>query len=258
MMLPEFSLAGRTAIVVGGARGLCLEMMRALAEAGANVAVVDVLAEDAQASADQAARDFGVRAAARTADVTNPDEIARAFGEIEQDLGPTDILLSGAGIAQVAPAEEMTLADWRRMIDINLTGMFICAQAAGRSMIARKKGSIILIGSMSGSIVNYPQKQSAYNTSKAGVIMLAKSLATEWAPYGVRVNSISPGYFRTAMTAKVVADDPEMGAMWDARTPVGRMGNPPELRGLTVYLASDASSYMTGSDVIIDGGYTSW
>ncbi|GAC1402447.1 MAG: hypothetical protein NVSMB65_19550 [Chloroflexota bacterium] len=111
---------------------------------------------------------------------------------------------------------------------------------------------------MSGSIVNVPQKQAAYNTSKAGVIMLAKSLAAEWAPHNVRVNSLSPGYVATDMTAQVIAADPALGAAWQSRIPLGRMGTPPELRGLIVYLASDASSYMTGSDLIIDGGYTAW
>ena len=257
-MLPEFSLAGRNAIVVGGARGLCLEMMRALAEAGANVAAVDVLRDQAHEAATLAARDFGVRAVAYAADVTDEHDIARSFAAVEDELGPLHILVSGAGIAHVAAAEEMAVADWRRMIDINLTGMFICAQAAGRRMIARRGGSIALIASMSGSIVNVPQKQAAYNASKAGVIMLAKSLAAEWAPYNVRVNSLSPGYMRTDMTAQVIAADPALGEAWDSRIPLGRMGTPAELRGLVVYLASDASSYMTGSDLIIDGGYTAW
>ncbi len=257
-MLPEFSLEGRTAIVVGGARGLGLEILHALAAAGANVAAVDMLAEQAREATVQAARDFGVRTVARGADVTRQDQIARAFAEIEDALGPVDVLMSAAGIAQVGVAEELSVDEWRRVIDVNLTGMFICAQAAGRRMIARGKGSIILMGSMSGSIVNHPQKQSCYNVSKAGVIMLAKSLATEWAPYGVRVNSISPGYFRTPMTEPVFTDDPERIEAWHRLTPMGRLGQPAELRGLAVFLASDASSYMTGSDLIIDGGYTAW
>jgi NAD(P)-dependent dehydrogenase (short-subunit alcohol dehydrogenase family) len=257
-MLTDFSLTGRTAIVVGGARGLCLEMMRALAEAGANVAVVDVLREQAEEAASHIAHTYPVHAIARTADVTDEQQIAQAFAAIEETLGPVDVLLSGAGIAHVEPAVEMSLADWKQMLDVNLTGMFVCARTAGRRMIARERGSIILIASMSGSIVNHPQQQTAYNVSKAGVIMLAKSLAAEWAPYHVRVNSISPGYIRTAMTAKVIEQDPVLYQAWNDRIPVGRMGTPAELRGLAVFLASDASSYMTGSDVIIDGGYTCW
>ncbi len=257
-MLPEFSLAGRTAIVVGGARGLGLEIMGALAAAGANVAVVDALAEQAREAAARVARDVGVRTVARAADVTRQDQVARAFAEIEDELGPVDVLMSAAGIAQVGNAEELSVDAWRRVIDVNLTGMFICAQAAGRRMIARGKGSIILMGSMSGSIVNHPQKQSGYNVSKAGVIMLAKSLAVEWAPYGVRVNSISPGYFRTPMTEPVFTEDPARVEAWYRLTPMSRLGQPAELRGLAVFLASDASSFMTGSDLIIDGGYTAW
>jgi NAD(P)-dependent dehydrogenase (short-subunit alcohol dehydrogenase family) len=192
------------------------------------------------------------------ADVTQEEEVVKAFAEIEAELGPVDVLLCGAGIAHVEPAAEISIADWRRIIDINLNGMFICARAGGRGMIARRKGSIILIASMSGSIVNHPQQQAAYNVSKAGVIMLAKSLAMEWAPHTVRVNSISPGYMRTALTDRVIEDNPAFFAAWNSRIPMGRMGTPSELRGLAVYLASDASSYMTGSDLIIDGGYTCW
>ncbi len=257
-MLHEFSLAGRTAIVVGGARGLCLEMLRALAEAGANVAIVDVLRAQAETAAADVASGFGVKAVSHVADVTNEGEVSAAFATIEAELGPADVLVSGAGIAMHVATEAMSLADWRRILEVNLTGMFICARAAGRSMIARRRGSIILIASMSGSIANHPQGQTAYNVSKAGVIMLAKSLAAEWAPYNVRVNSMSPGYIRTDMTAKVVEEQPELYKAWNSQIPVGRMGTPQELRGLAVYLASDASSYMTGSDVIIDGGFTAW
>jgi len=257
-MMSEFSLVGHNAVVVGGARGLCLEMLRALAAAGANVGIVDVLEDQAEAAARQATAEFGVQALVQVADVTKEDEIERAFAGIEARLGSVDVLISGAGIAQYVAAAAMPLADWRRIIEVNLTGMFICAQAAGRRMVARRRGSIILIASMSGLIVNHPQQQAAYNVSKAGVIMLAKSLAMEWAPYGVRVNSMSPGYIRTAMTAKVVEEEPELFKAWNSLIPVGKMGTPADLRGLAVYLASDASGYMTGSDLVIDGGYTCW
>jgi NAD(P)-dependent dehydrogenase (short-subunit alcohol dehydrogenase family) len=258
-MLAEFSLAGRTAIVTGGARGLGREMLRALAAAGANVAAVDVLIEQAQETAEQAARDHGVAACAYAADVTQPDQIERAFTASESDLGPADVLIAAAGIAAGAPAEEFSLQMWQRLLDVNLTGVFICAQAAGRRMIARGKGSIILIASMSGSIANHPQRTgTGYNTAKAGVVMLAKCLASEWADRGVRVNSISPGYIRTAMTEPYFISEPDNYEAWCQLTPMGRVGHPSELRGLAVYLASDASSFMTGSDLLIDGGYTAW
>jgi NAD(P)-dependent dehydrogenase (short-subunit alcohol dehydrogenase family) len=144
------------------------------------------------------------------------------------------------------------------MIDINLNGVFYCAQAAGNTMIARGSGSIILIASMSGLIVNKPQKQVAYNVSKAGVIMMAKSLAAEWAPHGVRVNALAPGYMRTALTDQVLAGQPTLRAAWEESTPQGRMGTPAELRGSIVYLASSASSFVTGHTLVVDGGYTIW
>lgn len=146
---------------------------------------------------------------------------------------------------------------WRKLIDINVTGSFLCAQAVGREMIERNKGgSIIFIASMSGSIVNFPQEQSAYNTSKAGVIQLTKSLAAEWARYGIRVNAISPGYMDTALN-RVPALDAQK-RIWVDRTPQKRLGAVDDLNNLAVYLASDASAYMTGTDCIIDGGYTLW
>jgi len=257
-MLPEFSLKGRVAVVTGGARGLGLEMMRALAEAGADVVALDVLEEQARESAAQTARDFGVRAGAYRMEVTDAAETDRTVAAIEADFGAVDVLVAAAGVANLTPAEDLSLADWQRVIDINLTGVFLSAQAAGRRMIGRRKGSIILIASMSGQIVNRPQKQVAYNVSKAGVIMLAKSLAAEWAPHEVRVNALAPGYFRTAMTDQVLADNKPLRDEWESLIPAGRMGTPNELRGAVVYLASDASSYMTGHTLVVDGGYTAW
>jgi len=257
-MLREFSLAGRGAVVTGGAWGLGLEMMRALAEAGADVVALDVLEDQAQEAAAQTARDFGVRAGAHRMDVTDADETDRTVAAIEADFGAVDVLVAAAGVANLSPAEDLSLADWQRVIDINLTGVFLSAQATGRRMIGRRKGSIILIASMSGQIVNRPQKQIAYNVSKAGVIMLAKSLAAEWAPHEVRVNALAPGYFRTAMTDQVLATNKPLRDEWESLIPAGRMGTPAELRGAVVYLASDASSYMTGHTLVVDGGYTAW
>ncbi len=257
-MLQEFSLKGRVAVVTGGARGLGLEMMRALAEAGADVVALDVLEEQAREAAAQTASDFGVRAAGYRMDVTDADETDRTVAAIEADFGAVDVLVAAAGVANLTPAEDLSLADWQRVIDINLTGVFLSAQAAGQRMIGQRKGSIILIASMSGQIVNRPQKQVAYNVSKAGVIMLAKSLAAEWAPHQVRVNALAPGYFRTAMTDQVLADNKPLRDEWESLIPAGRMGTPNELRGAVVYLASDASSYMTGHTLVVDGGYTAW
>ncbi len=257
-MLSEFSLKDRVAVVTGGARGLGLEMMDALAEAGASVVAIDLLGDQACSAAEEVGKRHGVRSAAWAADVTNYDQTLATFETIEKECGPVDILVASAGIVIGEAAEESTPATWRKVIDVNVNGVFFAAQAAGRSMLARKRGSIVLIASMSGMIVNTPQKQASYNTSKGGVIMLAKSLAAEWAPYGVRVNALSPGYMRTAITDQVLAGKPGLLETWERLIPLGRMGEPRELRGAVVFLASDASSYVTGHSLVIDGGYTTW
>jgi NAD(P)-dependent dehydrogenase (short-subunit alcohol dehydrogenase family) len=154
----------------------------------------------------------------------------------------------------------MSEAEWRRVIDLNLTGVFLCAQAEGRVMLEAGYGKIINTASMSGSIVNTPQNQAAYNASKAGVMHLSRSLAAEWAPRGVRVNSISPGYTRTQLVDDLVAS-PEGGRnvpQWMALTPMGRMAEVIDLQGAIVYLAAEASDFMTGHDMVIDGGYCVW
>ncbi|MDB5077000.1 MAG: family oxidoreductase [Chloroflexi bacterium] len=257
-MLQEFSLQGKVAVVTGGARGLGLEMMGALAEAGAAVVAVDLLADQARASAEEVGKRHGVRAGAWPVDTTDETQVAATFAAIEREFGPIDILVAAAGIVENVAAEDTSAASWRKIMDVNVNGVFFCAQAAGRSMIGRGSGSIILIASMSGMIVNRPQKQAAYNTSKAAVIMMAKSLAAEWAPRGVRVNALAPGYMRTALTDQVLAGQPGLREAWEELTPMGRMGTPPELRGSVVYLASDASSYVTGHALVVDGGYTVW
>lgn len=257
-MLPEFSLQGKVAVVTGGARGLGLEMMDALAQAGADVVAVDLLVEQARTSAEQVEKERGVRAAAYGLDVTDSRAVDATFHEIEQRFGHIDVLVGAAGIVENIPAEEYPPDRWRKLVDVNINGLFFATQAAGRGMIARRSGSIILIASMSGMIVNHPQKQAAYNVSKAGVIMMARSLATEWAPHEVRVNALSPGYMRTALTDQVIEGIPGLRETWESMIPLGRMGVPQDLRGAVVFLASDASRYMTGANLVIDGGYTAW
>jgi NAD(P)-dependent dehydrogenase (short-subunit alcohol dehydrogenase family) len=252
-IIDQFTLRGRKAFVTGGARGIGKSVAIALAQAGADIAIVDLDLDVGQQTAKELEQ-FGVKSLAIKTDVTKPEDVNAMVAKIVKTFGTVDIVFNNAGICINVKAEEMTFDQWKKIIDINLTGVFLVAQAAGKVMIKQKKGSIINTASMSGHIVNEPQPQCAYNASKAGVIQLTKSLATEWAPYNVRVNSISPGYIGTEMTLKATQWIP----LWEKRTPVGRMGKPEELQGIVLYLASDVSSYTTGSDFIVDGGFSCW
>ncbi len=248
-----FDLTGRTALVTGGARGLGLAMARALGAQGARIMLVD---RDAATLAHgvESLTDAGIDARGVSGDVTLPADTVRAVAAMTAAWGRVDICVCNAGVARNAAAETMTLDEWNAIIAVNITGVFFTAQACARAMIERGSGSIVTIASMSGLIVNVPQKQSAYNISKAGVIMATKSLAVEWAPYGIRVNAIAPGYMRTDMTAPFLAD-PQLGGVWRGLTPLNRPGEPDELGGAVVYLASDASSFVTGHTLVVDGGY---
>jgi NAD(P)-dependent dehydrogenase (short-subunit alcohol dehydrogenase family) len=252
-IIDKFKLTGKKAFVTGGARGIGKSIAEAFAQAGADVAIVDIEFETAQKTAKELEK-FGVKSFAVKTDVTVPKEVDDMMAKIIKEFGTVDIVFNNAGICINEKAEVMTHEQWMKVMNINLNAVFLVAQAAGKVMIKNKKGSIINTASMSGHIVNYPQPQSTYNASKAGVILLTKSLACEWAPYGVRVNSLSPGYIATDMTKKAVQWIPT----WEKSTPMGRMGNPEELQGIVVYLASEASTFTTGSDFIVDGGFTCW
>lgn len=252
-----FDLSGKVAVVTGGAQGLGLAMGQALANAGANLVIMDINLEKAEVEAEKTKAEYGVDTLALQADVRIPNEVQDVVDKVVGHFGKLDIFVNNAGICKNIKAEDMTLEEWQEVIDINLTGVFIGCQVAGRQMIKQGGGSIINIASMSGSIVNVPQPQCSYNASKAGVMHLTKSLASEWAMHNIRVNSISPGYMETAMTAKTLKTD-QARDYWLYMTPMHRPGQPHELGGAVVYLASDASSFMTGADLIIDGGYTVW
>lgn len=252
-----FRLDGEVAIVTGGAQGLGREMSIGLAEAGASVVVADLNLEKAQDVAEHI-RTLGVAAEAMKVDVTERAEVEAMVKKTVELFGKVDVLVACAGIGQWMKAEEMPEDDWKRVLDVNLNGVFFACQAAGREMIKRRKGSIITISSMSGIVVNTPQAQAHYNASKAAVIMLTKSLASEWAPYNVRVNTIAPGYMETQLVADLLKQYPAYAELWKKLTPMGRLGRPEEIKGPCVFLASPASSYMTGSVLVMDGGYTVW
>ncbi len=252
-IIDQFKLTGKKAFITGGARGIGKSIAVAFAQAGADVAIVDLDLDAAQQTAKEL-QQFGVNTLAVKTDVTKPDDVNAMMTTILNAFGSVDVVFNNAGICINVNAEDMTYEQWRKVIDINLNGVFLVAQAAGKAMIRQQRGSIINTASMSGHIVNEPQPQSAYNASKAAVIMLTKSLAAEWAQHHVRVNSLSPGYIGTEMTLKATQWIP----LWEKRTPMGRMGKPDELQGIVLYLASDVSSYTTGSDFIVDGGFTCW
>lgn len=250
-IMEKFNLAGKKAFVTGGAKGIGKNICSALAEAGADIAIVDLDMKEATKTAEEL-KAHGVNIITVKTDVTNPDDVNKMIENILAEFGTIDIAFNNAGICINQKAEEMSYESWKKVIDVNLTGIFLTAQAAGRVMIKNRKGTIINTASMSGHIVNQPQPQCGYNASKAGVIMLTKSLAVEWAPYNVRVNCISPGYIATEMTLKATDWIPG----WAECTPMKRMGYPEELQGAALYLASDASAFTTGSDIIIDGAFT--
>lgn len=232
-------------------------MARACAEAGAKALVIfDANQELGDESAAELHAKSGLPVTFFKVDVRDGAAINAAVDSVVSLYGAPDVLINSAGIADSnIKAETYDPAMFRRLIDINLTGSFLMSQSVGRAMMAAgKPGSIVLVASMSGGIVNYPQEQSCYNASKAGVIQFGKSLAAEWAKYNIRVNCISPGYMDTALN-RVPALEAQK-KIWKGMTPQNRLGEVDDLNGLCVFLASDASSFMTGSNVIIDGGYT--
>lgn len=247
----DFRLDGRVAIVTGGASGIGYETVKALQDSGAQTAIVDINPERGQKAAKELDTAFF------QADLTKSEQVKRVADQVQQKHGRLDIAFNNAGIAYNVPSEDCSDEDWLRVININLNSVFFCCREFGKIMLQQGKGSIINTASMSGIVANTPQPQSAYNASKAGVIMLTKSLAGEWAKRGVRVNSISPGYIGTELTKMGMART-EWYNDWLKFTPMGRVGEPREVSAAVVFLASDASSFFTGSNLVVDGGYTCW
>ncbi|MBI4910824.1 MAG: SDR family oxidoreductase [Acidobacteria bacterium] len=249
-----FDLHGRTALVTGGSRGLGLEMAEGLAEAGASVMIL-ARREQWLGPALEEMHAKGFRAEGEICDVSHPDQVSHAVARTVDIFGKIDILVNSAGVSWGAKAEEMPLDKWRMVMDINLTGSFLFCQEVGRHMIAQRFGRIINIASINGTYGGLLIKEThaaGYVASKAGLIGLTQELAARWAEYNIRVNAIAPGYFPTRMTEKI----------WDlasnkmADVPMGRGGEDGEMKGVAVFLASDASNYMTGQTLVVDGGAT--
>jgi len=251
-----FDLGGETAFVTGAGSGIGQRIAVGLAEAGADVGCFDLPGSPGLAETVRRIEALGRRAVALPGDVTDEEALARAVGTLGDALGPLSVAVNCAGIANANPAEEMGRAQWQRMYDINVTGVFLSCQAEARAMLATGRGAIVNIASMSGVIVNRGLLQAHYNSAKAAVIHLSKSLAMEWAQRGVRVNSISPGYTATPMNTR-----PEMvhqTRLFEEQTPMGRMASVDELVGPAVFLVSRAASFCTGVDLLVDGGFCCW
>jgi NAD(P)-dependent dehydrogenase (short-subunit alcohol dehydrogenase family) len=253
-VLDAFDLTGKVAVVTGGNTGLGEAFARALAGVGANVALAARTRERSESVAEKI-KASGGESIAVDLDVKEPDQVRRMLEEVTQRLGPVDILVNNAGVCYHRPAAEVPRAEWLNTFEVNVHGLWYCAQTVGKQMIERGGGVIVNTGSISAMIVNRPQWQPAYNASKAAVHQLTKSLAAEWAPYNVRVNALAPGYVKTAMAP---VDRPEFRQHWIEDAPMKRYAMPEELGPSLVYLASDASSFMTGSVLVVDGGYTLW
>ena len=251
-----FRLDGQNAFVTGAGSGIGQRIAIGLAKAGADVGCFDLPSSEGLSDTVSQIQQLGQKAMALTGDVTKADDLQAAIDTLTEELGSLEVAVNCAGIANATAAEEMPLEQWQRVIDINLTGIFLSCQVEAKVMLPNKRGSIINIASMSGEIVNRGLLQVHYNSSKAGVIHLTKSMAMEWVERGVRVNAISPGYTSTPMNLR-----PEMKDIMDefaASTPMQRIGSPDEMVGPAVFLASQASSFCTGVNLLVDGGFVCW
>ncbi|OSC38961.1 SDR family oxidoreductase [Mycobacterium decipiens] len=252
-VLDLFDLHGKRALVTGGSSGIGKSVALAYAQAGAQVAIAARHSEVLEQVAEEISAAGGETAVPINCDVTQPGQVTRMLDQVTAELGGIDIAVCNAGIITVTPMLDMPPEEFQRIQSTNVTGVFLTAQAAAKAMVRQGQGGVIInTASMSGHIINVPQQVSHYCASKAAVIHLTKAMAVELAPHKIRVNSVSPGYILT----ELVEPYTDYHSLWEPKIPLGRLGRPEELAGLYLYLASEAASYMTGSDLVIDGGYT--
>ena len=249
------SLTGRVAVVTGGSIGLGRQIAEGLAEMGANIVLCARRKERCQQAAEDL-QQLGVKTLALGCDVKNPAEIQAVVDAALSQFGRIDVLVNNAGISCGAPAEEMRLEDWNKVIETNLTGTFLCAQAVGKIMIKQGRGKIVNIASVAG-LGGAPPALPAigYHASKGGVISFTKDLACKWAMHNIQVNAIAPGWFPTHMSGKVLEHHREF---FLSQIPLRRFGSEHDLKGAAVFLASDASDYVTGHILVVDGGQSAW
>lgn len=254
----RFRLDGKRALITGGSRGLGRAMARALAEAGADLVLVGREKDSLEAAAKELA-DCGRQIDCVSADLFQPNDTQRMCEEVLAKHGPIHVLINNVGGRRInVPTEQLSLEDWQRIMDLNLTSVFLCCKLIGGEMIKRRAGRIINIASMVGVVVSKGIHGRTYETSKAAVLSFTRTLAVDWAPYNVTVNAIAPGGFMTDANRRWFKEMPHFQKEFESLVPMARLGEPEEIGPLALYLASDASSYMTGATVIIDGGYTLW
>jgi NAD(P)-dependent dehydrogenase (short-subunit alcohol dehydrogenase family) len=257
-VLDHFRLDGRRALVTGGSRGLGLEMARGLCEAGAEVVIVG-RDEAHLADAVKQLEAGGGRAVALQADLQNGEEAERMCAAALAKFERIDVVVNNVGGRRINfPTEEMPLDEWRKIVELNLTQAFVCTKLLGAPMLQRRWGRVINVASISGFVAGKPMRGRSYETSKAALAMFTKAVAADWAPHGVTVNAIAPGTFLTDANRRWFKERPELQTEIEATVPMGRLGEPQEIAGLAVYLAGDASSYMTGSVIVVDGGRLLW
>lgn len=255
-VLDRFKLDGQTAIVTGGNRGIGRAIAQALAEAGANVVVVNRTLEDGKVPAAEIAEATDSETAAVEADVAEETSVIEMVDTVVEQFGTIEILVNNAGVVVHEAAEEMSVDQWDRVIDVNLRGTFLCSKYVGHEMMNAGGGSILSVSSMSAFVANYPQRQVAYNASKGGIESFTRQLASEWAEHDIRVNTIAPGYIRTDNTDQADAIDPNIDEIWRSEMLMDEIAGPEDIAPMAVFLASDASRYVTGASFVVDGGYT--
>ena len=260
-ILDRLSLTGKNSLVTGGNKGIGRAIVHAYAQAGANVAIIGRNETDnKQVRSEISSLYPGIGVIDYVCDVTIEEQVNEVVGKVVKEFGSLEIACNNAGIAEWVNAEEMEFSSWQRMINNNLDSAFLCAKAQAKYMIKQGYGKILFTASLSGKVSNYPQHQSHYNSAKAGVISLTRCLATEWAPKGIRVNSLSPGFTITPLLEDL--KETEVGKKyypeWISRIPSKTMGEVSDMQGAAVYLSSEASDYATGIDLVIDGGYLAW